>query len=141
MKLLHHTADLWEGRGGYVEDDWVSDDQGPFAFRGRLRGERYVVAALSTEYEAGEDVSFRVEVAKTAAEEDRRIVVRMRDDFFVFDGVGALAKGNVGDPYDDDRKKRGEKWVYVPPSVGARFEDYVDGNDSPVTVDGDAGGF
>lgn len=136
MKLLHHTADLWKGRGGYVEDEWVRDDEGPFAFRARLRGERYIVAALSSEYEAGDDISFRVEVAKTAAEEDRRVVVRMRDDFFVFDAVASLAKGNVDDPYDDDRAARGEKWVYVPSSVGARFEDYVDGNDKPATVDG-----
>lgn len=137
MKLLDHTADLWEGRGGYVEDEWVRDDGGKYAFRARLRGDRYIVAALSSEYEAGDDVSFRVEVAKTAAQEDRLIVVRMRDDFFVFDAIAALSKGNVGDPYDDDRAAKGETWVYVPASVGARFEDYVDGNDTPSTVDRD----
>jgi len=133
MKLLYHTRDLWEGRGGYVEDEWLTDTDGRYAFRARLQGDAFVVCALS---EAGDDgnISFRYEVAKTAAQEDRYVVVRVRDDFYIFDGATALAKGNVGDPYDDDRAAKGEEWVYVPRSIGARFEDFVDGSDEPVVV-------
>lgn len=134
MKLLYHTRDLWKGRGGYVEDDWIADDDGRFAFRGRFDGHKYIVCALSSAGDDG-DISFRYEVAKVAAQEDRLVVVRVRDDFFVFDGTTALAKGKVGDPYDDDRAAKGEKWVYIPRSVGARFGDFVDGHDAPATID------
>lgn len=134
MTLLHHTADIFRGRGAYIEDEWLSDGGGPFAFRCRWDGEKYVVAALGDSYETEDPVSFRVEVAEAAASEDRLIVIRLRDRFFIFEATRALARGKVGKPLDADRPDD-EEWVYVDPAVGCRFEDYVDGNDVPAGLE------
>jgi len=125
VTLLQETRRLFEHRDAQI-GDYIRDDRGRFAFRCRFAGDRLVVAALSHKHTNG-DLSVRVEVPRTARDENRLVVIRVRERFVLFDPDTLLDNGTVDRAIGDKRADRGEKWVFVDPAVGISYEAYVDG--------------
>lgn len=126
--LIEDFAAWFKARRTAVER-WYSDSKGKFAFRVTVDGQTFVCAARSS---AEGRTSIMKRVAGKAQTSDALIALRIGDDIHVFDPVTVLDQGDVDDPHDDERKKRGEEWVYFDVDLGCRFEDWVDGHASPV---------
>jgi hypothetical protein len=71
-------------------------------------------------------------VAGHAQTEDALIALRLRDATLVFDPVAVLGHGDTQDAVEDDRQKRGEKWVEFPTSYGVPFGEWYDGAAEPI---------
>jgi hypothetical protein len=122
-------AEWFKARRTKVEA-WYDDDKGKLAFRVTVDGTPFVCAARSPS--SSDRTSVMKRVAGTAQVNDGLIALRIGDTIHVFDPVTVLYQGNADDPHEDERKARGEEWVYFPVDLGCRFEDYVDGRDEPV---------
>ena len=111
-------------------ESWYSDGVGKFAFRVTVDGQAFVCAARSSASDGRTSIMKRV--AGKAQVNDALIALRIGDSIRIFDPVTVLGHGNVDEPHEDDRKKRGEKWVYFDVDLGCRFREWYDGTAKPV---------
>ena len=122
-------AEWFKARRTKVEK-WYSDGKGKFAFRVTVDGTTLICAARSSTSDGRTSIMNRV--AGEAQTNDALIALRIGDSIRVFDPVTVLGHGNVDEPHEDDRKKRGEKWVYFDVDLGCRFDEWFDGHAKPV---------
>lgn len=127
--LIEDFAEWFKTRRTNVEA-WYDDPKGKFAFRVTVDGTPFICAARSPS--SSERTSIMKRVAGTANVNDALIALRIGDDVHAFDPLTVLYQGQTDDPVEDERKERGEEWVYFPTSLGCRFEDWIDGRDEPV---------
>lgn len=132
MSLLHDFKEELKAKGVPVEA-YYSDDVGRYAFRVTIDGERFVcVARTSKKYD--DRLSIMSKVAGEAQTLDAKVLVRYRDERWVFDPVAILHAGEKDEPEVEARRERGEEWVEFPTEIGCDFADYVDGFASPMRV-------
>lgn len=130
MTLIDDFAEWFKARRTKVEA-WYEDGKGKFAFRVTVDDTPLICAARSSFPENGR-TSVMKRVAGTAQVNDALIALRLGDDMLVFDPVTVLYQGNTDDPHEDERKERGEEWVYFDVDLGCRFEEWFDGHATPV---------
>jgi len=128
--VLGDFAEFFKSRRTKVER-YYEDGVGRFAFRVTVEGQAFVCAARSNPPKKGK-TSIMARVAGKAQTTDALILLRLRDDMYVFDPVTVLGRGEADEPVEEDRKKRGEKWVHFPVSLGCDFREWVDGTAEPV---------
>lgn len=130
MNALDEFADYFKSRKTPIER-WYSDGVGRFAFRVSVEGQTFVCAARTTPPNDG-TTSIMARVAGKAQTTDALIALRLRDRTLVFDPVAVLGHGDPDEPVEEDRKRRGEKWITLPLRFGCAFDDWYDGVDEPV---------
>lgn len=109
---------------------WYEDDVGRWSFVVEVDGTEFVCVARKTPPRGG-STSIMKRVAGHANSRDALVLVRLRDDIYVFDPVAVLADGTVDDVAQEKRRKRGEEWVEVPLRIACSFEEWYDGAASP----------
>lgn len=129
MSQVKDFAAWFKARRTKVEK-WYSDGKGKFAFRVTVDGTTLICAARSSASDGRTSIMNRV--AGEAQTNDALIALRIGDSIRVFDPVTVLGHGNVDEPHEDGRKKRGEKWVYFDVDLGCRFREWYDGTAKPV---------
>lgn len=129
MSQVKDFAEWFKARRTKVEA-WYEDGVGKFAFRVTVDGQAFVCAARSSANDGRTSVMKRV--AGKAQVNDALIALRIGDTIHVFDPVTVLGTGNTDDPHEDERKERGEEWVYFDVDLGCRFEEWFDGHAEPV---------
>lgn len=129
MTLIDDFAEYFKARRTSIEA-WYEDDVGKYAFRVTVGGQTFVCAARSSASDGR--TSIMKSVIKRTLANDALIALRIRDTVRVFDPVTVLEQGDDDDPHEDDRKERGEEWVEFDVSFGCRFEEWADGNATPV---------
>lgn len=135
MGLLSDTADWFKSRRTRIEA-WYEDDEGKYAFKVEPRpDEVFLVSAVSQTHQNGEISAMR-KLVERAKDRDAMLLIRVRDDFLVFD-PDTFTKRNREGTIRDDRKARGERWLRVPKDWGADFQSYMDGRDEPQRRHGD----
>lgn len=135
MGLLRDTAEWFKSRKTRIQR-WYKDDEGKYAFRVEPKpGEVLLVSAVSQTHKNGEISAMR-KLVKRAEDADAMLLIRVRDDFLVYD-PSTFTKRNREGTIRDDRKARGEQWLRVPKDWGADFRAYMDGRDEPRTSYGD----
>lgn len=123
-------ADYFKTRRTKIEK-WYTDGVGRFAFRVTVDGQAFVCATRTNPPKKGK-TSIMARVAGKAQTQDALIALRLRDEIHVFDPVTVLGHGEADEPAEEDRKKRGEKWVHFPVSLGCTFEEWYDGAGEPL---------
>lgn len=134
MGLLADTAEWFKSRRTPI-DRWYKDDQGRYAFRVSPNGETLYVSAVTQQHSGGH-VSVMQKLIDRASDADADILLRVRDDFLVFDPAAFYARDDE-DTIRNDREKRGETWLRVPTEWGVSFEAYMDGHADPSDRTGD----
>lgn len=135
MGLLRDTADWFKSRRTPIEA-WYGDDEGKYAFKVEPQpGDVFLVSAVSQTHGNGEISAMR-KLVKRAEDYDAMLLIRVRDDFLVFDPTTFTSRNREG-TIRDDRKQRGERWLRVPKDWGADFGAYMDGRDEPKRRHGD----
>ena len=135
MGLLTDTAEWFKSRKIRIES-WYKDDEGKYAFRVEPEpGEVLLVSAVSQTHQNGEISAMR-KLVERAKDRDAMLLIRVRDNFLVYDPDTFTQRNREG-TIRDDRKARGEQWLRVPKDWGADFQSYMDGRDSPENRHGD----
>lgn len=134
MGLLRDTADWFKSRRTPIKR-WYKDDEGRYAFRVDVDGEVFLVSAVSQTHRNGEISAMR-KLVERAKDRDAMLLIRVRDDFLVYDPTTFTSRNREG-TIRDDRKARGERWLRVPKDWGADFQSYMDGRDDPQRRHGD----
>ena len=134
MGLLRDTADWFKSRKTAIQR-WYEDDEGRYAFRVEVNDETFLVSAVSQTHQNGEISAMR-KLVKRADGKDAMLLLRVRDEFLVFDPSTFTSRNREG-TIRDDRKARGEQWLRVPKDWGAHFQRYLDGQESPEDRHGD----
>lgn len=134
MGLLTDTADWFKSRRTPIKR-WFKDDEGRYAFKVAPEGEPLYVSAVSQTHSSGEISAMR-KLVERAKDRDTMLLIRVRDDFLVFD-PDAFTKRNREGTIRDDRRKRGERWLRVPKDWGVPFREYMDGTADPRDSYGD----
>ena len=134
MGLLRDTAEWFKSRDTAIQR-WHKDDEGRYAFRVDADGETFFVSAVSQTHPNG-DVSAMRKLVRRADDRDAMLLLRVRDEFLVFD-PRTFTSRNREATIRDDRKSRGEQWLRVPKDWGADFQRYLDGRDTPEDRHGD----
>lgn len=130
MTLLDDTAEWFKRRQTKIRR-WCEDDEGRYAFRVRVEGEEFYVAALSQSHRGGE-ISVMRKLIRRAQDRDAMLLVRVRDEKLVYDPDSFESRDREG-VITDERKRRGERWLHVPKDWGVPFRDYVEGRQTPDT--------
>ena len=134
MGLLSNTADWFKSRDTAIQR-WYKDDEGRYAFRVDVDGDTFLVSAVSQTHQNGEISAMR-KLVKRADDHDVMLLIRVRDDFLVFDPSTFTSRNREG-TIRDDRKARGEQWLRVPKDWGTDFQRYLDGRETPEDRHGD----
>ena len=134
MGLLSDTADWFKSRDTGIQR-WYKDDEGRYAFRVDVDGDTFLVSAVSQTHQNGEISAMR-KLVKRADDYDAMLLIRVCDDFLVFNPSTFTSRDREG-TIRDDRKARGEQWLRVPKDWGADFQRYLDGRESPEDRHGD----
>lgn len=129
MSSLQDFADWFKARKTKIRA-WYEDGVGRFAFKVVVDGQAFVCAARTSSSSTGE-TSVMKKVAGRAQTQDALIALRLADGTYVFDPVTVLGTGDCRAAKADERKERGEEWVYFDVSHGCGFEEWFDGYDSP----------
>lgn len=99
-------------------------------------GESFDVSAVSQSHDDG-DVSVMEKLAKRANEQDRYLILFVGSPPpLVYDPAEFLSRGTEY-VINDDRKKRGERWLKIPKDSGVSLEEYADGHKDPGQNHGD----
>jgi len=130
MTLINDFAEWFKARKTKIEA-WYSDGVGKFAFRVTVDGQAFVCVARSSTPTDGR-TSIMKKVAGKAQVNDALILLRTPAGKFVFDPVTVLDQGEVDDPHEDERKERGEEWIYADVDLACDFESWYDGGAKPV---------
>lgn len=138
MSVLHDFAEWFKVRKTPVKR-WFEDGVGKWAFLVEVEGQAFVCCARNSRPSGGK-TSVMKRVAGRAQTREAYIALRLPDDgIYVFDPISVLAKGDVDEPREDERKERGEEWVEVPVSLATTFEEWYDAGTKPqVYADVDA---
>jgi len=134
MGLLTDTAEWFKSRRTAIQA-WYEDDEGRYAFKVAPEGETLYVSAVSQTHADGEISAMR-KLVERAKDADAMVLIRVRDDFLVFDPDAFTARNREG-TIREDRRRRGERWLRVPTDWGADFGAYMDGRDEPRKRHGD----
>ena len=135
MGLLRDSAEWFKSRRTRIAA-WYEDSEGKYAFKVEPQpGEVFYVSAVSQTHQNGEISAMR-KLVDRARNADAMLLLRVRDDFLVFD-PSAFTERNREGTIRDDRKARGEQWLRVPKDWGADFGAYMDGRDDPQKRHGD----
>lgn len=134
MGLLSDTAEWFTSRKTPIQR-WYKDDEGRYGFRVTVEGEAFVVAALSQRHKTG-DISVMEKLVRRAEDTDAMLLLRIGDERRVYDPDTFRRKRKTG-VINDERAKRGERWLHVPADWGVDFRAYVDGDAHPDDTHGD----
>jgi len=135
MGLLQDTAEWFKSRRTRIVA-WYEDGEGKYAFKVKPQpDEPLYVSAVSQTHKNGEISAMR-KLVERAGDADAMLLIRVRDDFLVFDPSTFTSRDREG-TIRDDRKARGERWLRVPKDWGADFGAYMDGRDEPQRRHGD----
>lgn len=134
MGLLSDTAEWFKSRKTPIKR-WYEDDEGRYAFKVVPDGEVFLVSAVSQTHRDGEISAMR-KLVERAADKDAMLLIRVRDEFLVFDPSTFVGR-NDEQTIRDDRKDRGERWLRVPKDWGVDFQRYMDGRAEPKEQYGD----
>lgn len=129
MTQLKDFAEWFKARKTKVES-WYSDGVGRFAFKVTVDGQAFICAARSSGPTNGR-TSIMKRIAGKAQVEDAFVALRLPDGIYVFDPVTVLGHGEVEEPKEKARKKRGEEWVSVDVGLSCDFREWYDGHAEP----------